>query len=160
LETRANAYASELARRVRQMDTHAVTVDRITKGKIGGVTDRESTGQFLRNASAEGFRLGRTPLTKFVNDNQSSVWRRIEPEKQSAIIDNVKVLSSLYSVSPSDETMSALLSAGFKSATSIARMNLDDFQNRIRSFLPTPKAGDTEITKALYWKAQQQSATV
>jgi hypothetical protein len=159
-ETRANAYAGELARRVRQMDTHAVTVDRIAKGRIDGVADRESTGQFLRNASAQGFRLGRTPLTKFVNDNQSSVWTGIEAEKRTAVMDNVKVLSSLYSVSPTDETMSALLSAGFKSATSIARLNLDDFQNRIRSFLPAPKAGDTEITKALYWKAQQQSATV
>ena len=160
LETRANSYAFELARRVRQMDTHAVTVDRIAKGKIEGVADRESTGQFLRNASAQGFRLGRTPLTKFMNDNQSSVWTGIEPEKRTAVMDNVKVLSSLYSVSPSDETMSALLSAGFKSATSIARLNLDDFHGRISRYLPSPKPGDTETTTALYWKAQQQSATV
>lgn len=160
LETRSNAYAAELARRVRQMDTHAVTVDRIAKGKIDGVADRESTSQFLRNASAQGFRLGRTPLTKFVNDNQNSVWAGIAPERQTTVLENVKVLSSLYSVSPSDETMSALLSAGFKSATSIARLNQGEFHNRISRFLPAPKPGDTETTKALYWKAQQQSATV
>jgi hypothetical protein len=160
LETRASAYASELARRVRQMDPHGVTVERIANGKIDGVADRENTGKFLKNAATQGFRLGKTPLSKFVQDNEGSVWTGIAAEKRTSVLDGVKVLSSLYGVSPSDEAMSALLSAGFQSVTSIAFHNLEDFHNRVYPHLPPPKAGDVDITKAIYWKAQQQSATV
>ncbi|MDT4292018.1 neuraminidase-like domain-containing protein [Methylomonas sp. MO1] len=161
LEQRVDAYASELSRRVRQMDTHAVTVDRIATAKMDAVPDADNVGRFLKNATNLGFRLGKTPLSNFIASNSSAVWKEIAPEMQESALATVRKLSSLYSVSPDDESMNALMAAGFSSATEIARHDFDAFHERIRIFFRTqPKAGDLDIRKSIYWKAKQQAATI
>jgi peptidoglycan hydrolase-like protein with peptidoglycan-binding domain len=161
LDERVGAYAAELARRVRQMDPHAVTIERVATGKIEGVEERENVVAFLKNAAGQGFRLGATPLSAFVNANASAVWSGVPADSQKPVLENVRKLSALYSLSPSDESMSALLAAGFTSATGIARYDYRAFDERVKKFLPSgPKAGEKRTSETIFWKAQQQSATV
>lgn len=161
VEERLDVYAGELARRVRQMDPHAVTVERIVAGKIEGIPDRENVGKFLRNATAQGFRLGKTPLSSFIKSKEATIWNGVPSDKKNIVIENMRTLSSLYAVSPSDETMSALMAAGFKSSTGIASYDFNTFENYLTPFLlPRAKAGDKETISRIFWKAQQQSATV
>jgi Neuraminidase-like domain len=160
-EERLDAYTEELARRVRQMDPHAVTVDRIASGKIDGVPQRDDVGRFLQNAAPLGFRLGATPVGAFVAANETAVWNGVADSRRDATLEGVRTLSSLYAVSPTDEAMNALLVAGYTSATGIAMHDYGAFAERVNLVLqPHPKAGDQEITQRIYWKAQQQSATV
>jgi peptidoglycan hydrolase-like protein with peptidoglycan-binding domain len=161
VDERLDAYAAELSRRVRQMDPHAVTVDRIATAKMDAVPDAENVGRFLKNATSQGFRLGKTPLSNFIATNGSAVWHDITPEKQESALATVRRLSSLYSISPDDESMNTLLAAGFSSATDIAKYNYETFHERFQVFFRTqPKAGDLDNRKNIYWKAQQQVATV
>ena len=160
-DERMGLYTAELARRVRQMDPHAVTVDRIATGKIDGVTEKDHVGMFLKNATTLGFRLGQTPLGSFVAKNRDGVWNGIAPEKEEDVLNSMRTLSALYATSPTDEALSALLLAGFKSATSIAKYDYRAFSARMKLFLPQgPKEGDIAVTQKIFWKAQQQSATV
>lgn len=161
VDERLDAYAAELSRRVRQMDPHAVTVDRIATAKMDAVPDAENVGRFLKNATSQGFRLGKTPLSNFIATNGSAVLHDITPEKQESALATVRRLSSLYSISPDDESMNTLLAAGFSSATDIAKYNYETFHERFQVFFRTqPKAGDLDNRKNIYWKAQQQAATV
>jgi peptidoglycan hydrolase-like protein with peptidoglycan-binding domain len=161
VDERLDAYAAELSRRVRQMDPHAVTVDRIATAKMDSIPDAESVGQFLKNATSQGFRLGKTPLSNFVATNGSAVWNGIVPEKQESALAAVRRLSSLYSISPDDESMNTLLAAGFSSATDVAQYDYETFHERFQVFFRAqPKAGDLDVRKKIYWKAQQQAATV
>jgi peptidoglycan hydrolase-like protein with peptidoglycan-binding domain len=160
IDERVSAYTTELARRVRQMDPHAVTVDRIATGKVEGVSERDGVATFLRNATASGFRLGKTPLGAFVAKSDGAVWNGIPAEKKEDVLGSVRTLSALYATSPTDEALSGLLLAGFKSATSIARLDYEVFADIMSTFLPGPKIGDQDTVSKVFWKAQQQSATV
>ena len=160
-DERVGRYAAELARRVRQMDPHAVTVERIAAGKLEGVAESAGVGTFLKNATALGFRLGGTPLGSFAAKHSDDVWKGIADEKRDSVLNSMRTLSSLYATSPNDEALSALMLAGFDSATSIAKYDYDTFLHRIRKFYPvSPKPGDKSVTEQIFWKAQQQSATV
>jgi peptidoglycan hydrolase-like protein with peptidoglycan-binding domain len=158
---RLDVYAAELARRVRQMDPHAVTVQRISSGKLAGVAQREGVAAFLRNAVPAGFRLGQTPLNTFMPNNNEAVWNNVTADKRDAVLDSVRTLSSLYAASPTDESLSAVLQAGFRSATAIAKSDYSTFSHRIAPYLrkgsPTRQTSESQF---VYWKAQQQSATV
>ena len=161
VDERIQTYTAELARRVRQIDPHAVTVDRIATNKLQGIAETESVGKFLKNATSAGFRLGKTPLSRFVAESSENVWSGIVPEKRENVLNSVRTLSSLYALSPHDEALSALLLAGFTSSIAIARYDFLDFSTRLKKWLPPgPKAGDQDVSTKIFWKAQQQSATV
>ncbi|SOD42217.1 neuraminidase-like domain-containing protein [Nitrosovibrio sp. Nv4] len=160
-DERLDVYAAELARRVRQMDPHAVTVQRIASGKLAGVAERDGIAVFLRNAVPVGFRLGQTPLSTFIAGNEAAVWNGIPAEKRDAVLGSVKTLSSLYAASPTDEALSAVLQAGFRSATAIAKADFATFSHRVAPYLPKgSRTRQTSVSQFVYWKAQQQSATV
>lgn len=162
IEERLLGYTTELARRVRLMDTHAVTVERIATGKIGGVDAREGVTKFLEKAVPLGFRLGKTPLSSFVAKNKDALWTETEKEEEvEEVLASMRTLSALYGMTPSDEALSALLLAGYKSATAIAQEDYAVFKARFENKnTKGPKAGDTTITPKIYWKAQQVSSTV
>ena len=50
VEERLDTYTEELARRVRQMDPHAVTVERIANDQIEAVPERSAVKAFLAKA--------------------------------------------------------------------------------------------------------------
>lgn len=158
---RLDVYAAELARRVRQMDPHAVTVQRIASDKLKGVAEREGVAAFLGNAVPAGFRLGQIPLSTFIAKNEETVWSGVAEDKRATVLDSVRTLSSLYAASPTDEVLSAVLQAGFRSATAIAKADYATFTHRIEPYLPKGSSTrQTSESQFVYWKAQQQSTTV
>ena len=154
LADRRSEYCDEMARRVRQMDPHRVTVERVASGQVPDV-DGATIGPVLRAAHAKGFRLGTTPVSRFFATDGADVGATAEEIK------GVKKLAALYAVSPSDEAMNALFQAKLSSATQIAKYSLPAFSELIRPFLfPHFKANTQRVTETIYWKAQQHSATV
>jgi len=90
---------------------------------------------------------------KIRSGHEGPCGRESPPEKRTSALDGVKILSSLYGVQfPSDEAMSALLSAGFQSVTSIAFCNLGRLPHRGLSTSAPPKAGDVDISEGNLWK--------
>lgn len=158
---RLEAYAAELARRVRQMDPHAVTVERIASGKLAGLSHVEDVARFLKNAAPKGFRLGQTPLGEFCARHGEALWDGISAGKWDAVLDSVRKLTALYTVSLDDTVLEALLRAGYSSATAIARSDYWIFKQRVLGYLPEAyREGDLDVTETVYARAQQQSATV
>ena len=160
---RLEAYSAELARRVRQMDTHAVTLARIASGTIGGVANNDGVRNFLKNAAPLGFRLGQSPLSAFIADNQKTVWNGISDDQQAEVLANMRTLTALYAASPDDDTLNVMLVAGFSSVTALARSGYQYYSQKMRAALP--KAGykgdiAEKTLQQVFWKAQQQTATV
>jgi hypothetical protein len=146
------AYTTELARRVRHMDPHAVSVERIATGQLDAITRPAQLGAFLRNVASAGFKLGQTPLSPFLQRVGSSVWEGVETADRDAVLADVRTLSSLYAFSPDDDSMNALLRAGFKSSIEVAKVDEGPLQALLDK--------DPVIVKQLLLRARQQSATV
>jgi hypothetical protein len=157
-DDRLDSYADELSRRVRQMDPNRVTMRRLSRGDLDGLPAgaRARVEGFLGNASQKGFKLGQTAFSSFVAEHgEGSLLPGLGLDEKKAAIADVKALHRLYSLAPSDKTLNVLLKAGFKSAYDIVGIPYDDFIRRY-----SPEVGSTRETQQLYWKAQQQSATI
>lgn len=157
-DERLDAYSDELARRVRQMDPNRVTMRRLSRGDLDGLSAgaRSRVEKFLGNASAKGFKLGQTAFSSFVDEHgEAALLPGLSTDEAKSARADVKMLHRLYSLAPTDKTLNVLLKAGFKSAYDIVAIPYDDF---IRRF--GPEVGATREVQQLYWKAQQQSATI
>src|SRR5207253_3393542 len=157
-QERLTAYGEELARRVRQMDPNRVTMRHLARGDLDGLASGARAGiqGFLSIATAKGFRLGQTPISSFVAEHgDDTLLPGMNPTQKKAALDDVKTLHRLYSVSPSDKTLNVLLKKGFKSAYDIVSLPYEHFIE-----LVGPDVGSTRETQQIYWKAQQQSATI
>jgi len=153
------AYCAELARRVRQMDPHAVTVNRVTTSGIGGIDPQGPVATLLTNASSAGFRLGSTPLTPFLAKNAETIWKGVDTPLRDEAIAGLRKLSVLYAVSPNDETLDALSRAGLTSATQIAALDRSSLQAKLQLNVPDIDLNPQVLTE-LTWRARQYSATV
>jgi hypothetical protein len=155
---RLSAYSDELARRVRQMDPNKVTMRQLARGDLDGLGPGARAGvqAFLSSPAAKDFRLGQTSMSRFVAEQgEAALLPGLNQEQKKAALDDVRTLHRLYSVSPSDKALNALLKTGFKSAYDIVSVPMKDFVAIVG-----PEVGSTRETELLYWKAQQQSATI
>ena len=157
-QERLRAYSDELARRVRQMDPNRVTMRQLARGDLDGLGSgaHASVQAFLGNAASKGFRLGQTAMSSFVAEyGEDTLLPGINAVEKKAALNEVKSLHRLYSVSSSDKALNVLLKKGFTSAYDITRLSYGDFVG-----LVGPEIGSTRETPQIYWKAQQQSATI
>jgi hypothetical protein len=155
---RLDAYADELARRVRQMDPNRVTMRCLSRGDLDGVPAGARAGveTFLGNAAQRGFGLGQTAFSAFVAEHgEAALLPGLGAEEKRSTLAEVKSLHRVYSLAPSDKALNILLKYGFKSAYDIVAIPYDDFVQRFG-----PEVGSTREIQQLYWKAQQQSATI
>lgn len=154
---RLGAYAEELARRVTQMDPHAVTLDRIAKDRLDGARLDAGVKAFLKNAAPQGFRLGETRLGAFMQGKEATLLPGMTDAQREKVLDDVRTLSALYAITPSDAILGALLAAGIKSATQVAEMRYPQLAKLIEK---GAKDGDRRSSEMVHWKAQQVAATV
>src|SRR5260370_6182347 len=106
---------------------------------------------FLQSASVLGFELGRMPVDKFVRENHGTLFSTDTPrEKVEGTTEGVKKLQRLYQITPSNESLKALLDLGFSSAHEVTALSYDDFVNRVGDRLPSK-----EEAQLVYRKAQQ-----
>jgi ABC toxin N-terminal region/Salmonella virulence plasmid 28.1kDa A protein len=148
------SYSEDMARKVRlSYPTHVVgrmieQDARDNNFKLG--EGRPATATFLKKAAAKGFKLGHTPMEKFVRANPDVVDGIDDIETAQR---NVKTLQRVYQISPSDEAMPVLLNLGLTSAYDVVALSQDVFLERFGR-----KFSTLEEAKLVYRKAQQVSS--
>src|SRR5215207_5618338 len=147
------AYAEDMARKVRlsyptQVIGRMVEQDDADELKLGEA--RPATATLLKNAAAEDFRLGQTPVETFLKANPHVLngTGDIEAAKQ-----NVKTLQRVYQITPSDEAMPVLMELGLTSAYDVVALSQEAFLERFGHKFPS-----IEQAKLVYRKAQQVSS--
>jgi hypothetical protein len=155
---RLDAYAADLARRVRVSSPVRVVARMLQKGDLQfppqQKTPGAAVGTFLKNAAPLGFSLGRTSIDAFAQQNPS-VFAGINSTDQTATVAGVKQVSRLYQTTPTHESLQAALALGFTSAQDIARLPYDTFVDRYGSKFPS-----LQEAQLVHRKAQQITTVV
>lgn len=116
VEARLDAYAEDMARKVRlsyptQVLGRLLEVDQRFKLPTG----HDATVKLLKNAMAQGFRLGETPVSSFLQSRPGVHDDLSEAEFRDAG-EQMKVMQRVYQITPSNEAMPVLMSLGMTSA--------------------------------------------
>ena len=148
---RLEAYAADLARKVRMSFPTQVVSRMIEKGDLAmDANNVPGVVTFLKNAAPLGFQLGRTPLNSFLQQNQASLFQGIAPGDVAATAENVKTVHRLYQITPSNESLQAAMKLGFTSSYDLATFDSQDFLDRFGKAFPSE--GEALL---VYRKAQQ-----
>ena len=116
IEARLDAYAEDMARKVRlSYPTQVLGRLMETDDKFKLATHHDSTATLLRNATSSGFRLGETPASTFLKSNAGVQGGLTNAEFQSAGR-QLKVLQRVYQITPTNDAMPVLMSLGMDSA--------------------------------------------
>ncbi|MBD1833295.1 peptidoglycan-binding protein [Cyanobacteria bacterium FACHB-472] len=157
LNTARNAYAADLARKVRLSFPTQVVERMIAKDELilgdNHATVKTPVQTFLQNATTLGFKLGQVPLDTFIQQHEDIVFQGIAPDAIAATIESVKTLQRLYQMAPTDEALRALLAAGFTSAQDVTAFDYQDFLARFGD-----RFASVQEAQLVYRKAQQISS--
>lgn len=150
---RLAAYAGDLARKVR-MSFPTRVVARMVENQ-GLAVDPKVAGNvtnFLRIASTLGYSLGRTPLNAFLTNSAKNLPALDDASKQS-----VKTLHRLFQITPSNESLQAVLKLGFTSAFDIASHSKANFMVKYAYAFPPGEAelvyGQAQSVKSVTFNA-------
>lgn len=134
LPDRLEAYADDLARKVRQSFPTQVVNRMLEKDdlQLGAqhATLKVPVQTFLKNAVVNGFQLGRTPVDQFLKQHGETVFDGIAVEDKGLAEAGVKLLTRAYQMTPDDDAMAALLALGFSSARQVVAIPRVDFIDR------------------------------
>ena len=149
------AYAEELARRVRVSYPTHVVAGMLKSGEISlGHGDLDQVvATTLTQAGERGLRLGATPMAGFMTDNADllqNVAENDKPQVESAL----RTLHRTYQLSPSNQSMKALLDVDLTSAYNIAAIPEPIFIDRYGHFFPS------ELEARLVHRKSQQISAV
>jgi peptidoglycan hydrolase-like protein with peptidoglycan-binding domain len=150
---RLDAYADDLARKVRQsFPTHVV--NRMLEKddlKLGAqhAELKAPVQTFLKNAVDKGFQLGRTPVDQFLKQHSETVFDGIAEDKKGLAEAGAKLLTRAYQMTPNDETMTTLLALGFTSARQVVAISKADFVERYWERFGSRKATETVYDKSV-----------
>ena len=155
VEDRLSAYAEDMARKVRlsyptQVIGHIIEQDDDDLFTLGAA--RADTAKLLKNAAAQGFRLGETPVESFFQAHPG-VRADMADKKFKAAQQEMKTLQRVYQITPSNEAMPILLKLGLKSAYDVVALPEQVFIERFAKELPS-----LEQARLVYRKAQQVSS--
>jgi len=130
---RLEAYAANLARKVRfSFPTH-VTARMIEKKELPvDAATAPKVANFLKAGAQSGYELGRTPLNAFLANLPANV-----PALDAASTKSLKVVHRMYQVTPSPESLQAVLKLGFTSAHEIASYTKDEFMKKFSKEFPS-----------------------
>jgi peptidoglycan hydrolase-like protein with peptidoglycan-binding domain len=154
LNDRRDAYAEDLARKVRQsFPTQVVNrmleKDDLTLGEQHAAL-KAPVQTFLKNAVNQGFQLGRTPVDQFLKQHSETVFDGIGEDDKHLAEAGVKLLTRVYQMTPNDEAMTALLALGFTSARQVVAIPKAEFVDRY-----WPHFGSRKATETVYDKSVQ-----
>lgn len=153
VDDRLTAYAEDMARKVRisyptQVLGHMLERDADDATfRLGDA--KPATTMLLKNAAAQGFRLGQTPVDSFLAEHPD-VLDGLEETAAGTAQEGVKTLQRVYQMTPSNEAMPVLLSLGLTSAFDVVAVSQEVFLERYADRFPS-----VEQAKLVYRKAQQ-----
>lgn len=157
---RLDAYAEELARRVRlEFPTHVVG-DLLETGtaRLRG-RDGKRVGARLKSAADAGLELGSVPVSRFLADdaNRRAVFSgRVREDEVEQTVAAMKAVQRVYQLTPSDDAMVVLLDNGLESAYDVARLEEEEVEAKFIEH----KRGTREEAKEVHRKAGQVKTTV
>jgi Neuraminidase-like domain/Putative peptidoglycan binding domain/Salmonella virulence plasmid 28.1kDa A protein len=148
----ADAYAAELARRVR-LGLPTTVIGRIlASGQVHGGTDQVNLGGTLagmiERAERLGFSFSTTPLGPFLATHGAELTAGLGPADAAAATAELQRLQRLYQITPSDQAFTALARAGVGSAHEIAQLRPQEFAERYGSLFPAPEELDLTYRRA------------
>ncbi len=154
IEARRRLWAEDMARKVRlsyptRVVARIAEQDSADPFKLG--TARTSTSTLLKNAAAQGFRLGTTPVAAFLKLHTGVKGALTDSEFQAAQ-QNVKMLQRVYQITPTNEAMPVLISLGLTSAYDVVAVSEQVFLDLYGTKFPT-----LEQARLVYHKAKQVS---
>jgi hypothetical protein len=159
--SRLDAYAADLARKVRisyptQVISHMVRTGALRLGAGGGTLAADVATVLDRASSPQlGFRLGGTPLNRFLAEHGDVLFAGLSPERAGQAAAQVKTLQRLYQITPSDEALTVLLDRGVRTAQDVTAMPHRKFVQRYGEALGGPLVADQ-----VYRKAQQTTTVI
>ncbi|WP_409340424.1 neuraminidase-like domain-containing protein [Paenibacillus sp. MBLB4367] len=129
LENRLNAYTEDLARKIRlSYPTHVVArlleKDDEDLFRLGAY--RINTAKLLKNSARQGFRLGRTPVSAFLNTHTGVSAGMMEHEFMEAG-KQLKTLQRIYQLTTGNEGIPVMLHLGITSASDVTAHSEADF---------------------------------
>ena len=127
VEDRLDAYAEDMARKVRlSYPTHVLTRLLVTDERFKPLSGNDGTAKLLKNAIAQGFRLGETPISSFLKSTTGLSDGLSEPEFGIAC-EQMKLIQRVYQITPNNEAMPVLLSLGLTSALDVTACTHEQF---------------------------------
>lgn len=151
IESRLDAYAGDMARKVRlNSPTHTVA-RMVGQDEIHVPAGKDSTVKLLRSAAAQGFRLGQTPVSTFLSTHKG-VTGDLKPAERAVAEQQMRTLHRVYQVTPSNESMAVLMSLGITSAYDVMAYPEAEFRALFESkFLDlhghTPAEAEWELVR-------------
>lgn len=141
------AYPTHVARRVMEQDT----TNRLNL-RIEG--QAMQVHQVLRRAQSlpGGFELGRQSVDAFVKRNRAALFPGAAEAEITTATKALRTVQRVYQISPSVDTMTNLMSLGFKSAHDVTRFSKADF---LRAY--AHRFAGSEEAALIYDKATQVS---
>ncbi len=146
------AYAEDLARKIRISYSTEVTWHMIQTGEMTVEGGNANLSTFLQNAIAKGFKLGETQIDAFVTANPDVFGIAANAQDKATTTEMVKTLQRVYQITPGNDAMKALLDAGLLSAQDVTAYPLDVFLDRFGERFPS-----IEQAQLIYRKAEQVS---
>lgn len=157
IPARVEAYAEDLARKVRLSYPTETIRQMLLEGELSLGTDHPRLGtnvaRLLGNAKPRGFELGRVPIEVFVEKHGATLFDGIPDEERVDAREGLKRLHRLYQLTPSDESLKALLGLGFSSSHDVVAFDLEEFLKRVAEVFPS-----REEARLVYRRAQQIAA--
>lgn len=126
VEARLNAYAEDMARKVRLSYPTQVVGRMIEKDEIKLPAARDATMKLLNNASSKGFRLGQTPVASFLKTHAEVTAGMTANDAQAAQL-QMKTLQRVYQITPGNEAMPVLMALGMTSAYDVMAYSEEAF---------------------------------
>lgn len=146
-----DAYAEDMARKVRISYSTEVTWNMIDSGELVIEGGNENLSAVLRKAIDKGFKLGQTSIAQFLKANQD-VFGDLSDSDRRTTTEMLETLHRVYQITPGNDAMKALLRAGLLSAQDVLAYPLDVFIERFGGLFPS-----VEQAMLIYRKAEQVS---
>ncbi|WP_322756069.1 neuraminidase-like domain-containing protein, partial [Frankia sp. Cas3] len=160
---RLNAYAADLARKIRLSYPTEVVTRMVETDRIPLDNTRDATVAVLREITPRGFRLGHTPVDRFlaaaVEEADEAAAPRLAagPDAIEVARREIKTLHRLYQITPDNESMPVLKALGLESAFDVTALREEEFRPRfdekyreLHGRLPAGPASE------LVWRKAQQ----
>jgi hypothetical protein len=168
---RLAAYTGDLAGKVRRSYPTQVLSLQIKSGQLplpgGDELLVAEVARMLDNAAAAGYRMGATPLNRFLREHGEQIFAGLPESRAAAATEQVRTLQRLYQVTPSDGALELLLELGFTTAHQIVEMSHqrfverygDRFASHMEASLTWRKAQVISVVTYSFLGAAKQAAT-
>lgn len=159
IKDRLGAYTEDMARKVRLSYPTQVVGRLIETNEINVPVARDATVTLLKSAARQGFRLGETPVTTFLQANGGVRAGMTEAEFEAAQR-QMKMLQCVYQITPGNEVMPVLMSLDMTSAYDVMAYSetafTELFDAKYLEFYKVPAI--STLAKLIYRKANQVSS--